>query len=224
MTRKTPSDFRSHDDWLAHAHSEIPVPEQAYALAFGRMELFRSFYRVQGLEFPSKFVKELDRIDTLHEPERTVALEDLNNVIFRSLARDLFNRARPRISEDDAQRPASPQEQIRELLRHLSQNNPYFALWVAYKKGMNDHSVAEGWDEYLFQELGAESAEEIAFAYAMADLDKLLTLFYDGNRALPSLSVERIWFLDSLCGPERMLQTRAVLGMLTAELTACTSA
>jgi hypothetical protein len=58
----------------------------------------------------------------------------------------------------------------------------------------------------------------------MVELDKLLTLFYDGNRALPSLSVERIWFLDSLRGPERMLQTRAVLGMLTAELAACTSA
>ena len=224
MTRKTPADFSSHDDWLAHVRSEIPVSEQPYALAFGRMELFRSFYRVQGLGFPSKLVEELERIDTLHDPERTVALEDLNNVIFRSLARHLFNRARPRISEDDAQRPASPQEQIRELLSHLSQNNPYFALWVAYKKGMNDHSVAEGWDEYLLQELGAESAEEIAFAHAMVELDKLLTLLYRGNRALPSLSVERIWFLDSLRGPERMLQTRAVLGMLTAELTACTSA
>jgi len=160
----------------------------------------------------------------LHDPERTAALEALNDEMFRSLTGHLLDRARLRISEDDALRPASPREQIRELLRHLSQNNPHFALWVAYKKGMNDHSVAEDWDEYLLQELGAESAEEITFAHAMVELDKLLTLFYDGNRVLPSLSVERIWFLDSLRGPERMLQTCAVLGMLTAELTACTSA
>jgi hypothetical protein len=160
----------------------------------------------------------------LHDPERTDALEALNDEMFRSLTGHLLDRERPRISEDDALRPASPREQIRKLLRHLSQNNHYFALWVAYEKGVNDHSVAEDWDEYLLQELGAESAEEIAFAHAMVELDKLLTLFYDGNRALPSLSVERIWFLDSLRGPERMLQIRAVLGMLTAELTACTSA
>jgi hypothetical protein len=58
----------------------------------------------------------------------------------------------------------------------------------------------------------------------MVELDKLLALFHDGNRVLPGLAFERIWFLHSLRGPERMLQTRAVLGMLTAELAACTSA
>jgi hypothetical protein len=58
----------------------------------------------------------------------------------------------------------------------------------------------------------------------MAELDKLLTLFHDENRELPSLSFERIWFLHYLHGPERMLQTSAVLGMLAAELAACTSA
>jgi hypothetical protein len=35
MTRKTPSDFESHDDWLTHVRSEIPRPEQPYALAVG---------------------------------------------------------------------------------------------------------------------------------------------------------------------------------------------
>jgi hypothetical protein len=58
----------------------------------------------------------------------------------------------------------------------------------------------------------------------MVELDKLLSLFHDGNRVLPGLIFERIWFLHSLRGPERMLQTRAVLGMLTAELAACISA
>ena len=127
-------------------------------------------------------------------------------------------------SEDYAQRSASPQELIQEPLQHLAQKNPYFALWVVYKRSVFDYSVAGSWDEYLLQELGTESGEEVAFAHAMVELDKLLTLFHDRNSVLPSLSFERIRFLDSLRGPERMLQTRAVLGMLTAELAACTSA
>ena len=98
------------------------------------------------------------------------------------------------------------------------------ASGLSTRRDVKDHPVAEEWDEYLLQELGARSAEEIAFAHAMVELEKLLSLFHDGNRVLPGLSFERIWFLHSLRGPERMLQTRAVLGMLTAELSACTSA
>ena len=223
MTR-TRSDFDSHDDWLAHILDELPVPEQGYALASGRMELFRSFYRMQGLPFPAEFAKDLDHIEMLHTPERTTALESLNDVVLRTLTRHLFNRARPTISERDAQPPTCPREQIGQLLNHLAQKNPYFALWVAYKRSVSDHSNAENWDVYLLQKLGTESTEDIAFALAMAELDRILDIFRDQNRALPSLSFERIWFLHYLRGPERMAQTRAALGMLTAELTACTSA
>ena len=53
---------------------------------------------------------------------------------------------------------------------------------------------------------------------------RLLTLFHDDNLPLPRLAFERIWFLHYLRGPERMAQTRAVLGTLMAELGACTSA
>ena len=58
---------------------------------------------MQGLPFPAEFAKELDRIEMLHDPERTAALEALNDVIFRTLTRHLFNRARPRTSEADPQ-------------------------------------------------------------------------------------------------------------------------
>jgi hypothetical protein len=122
------------------------------------------------------------------------------------------------------QSSAFPREQVRRLLSHLAQNDPYFALWVAYKKSVNNRTIDEQWSEYLDQELGPERTEEIAFAQAMVELDKLLTIFRDNNVALPSLSFERIWFLHYIRGPERMAQTRAVLGMLTAELVACTSA
>jgi hypothetical protein len=223
MTRKTPSDFASHDDWLSYVRSEIAISDQPYALAFGRIDLFRSFYRMQGLPFPAQFAEELERIETLHDPKRAAALGALNDTILGSLTKQLFNRVPPTPSEDDSRRP-SPQEQIQKLLDHLAQQNPYFRLWVVYKRCVSDYSVAASWDEYLFQELGTESDEEIAFAHAMVELGSLLTLFYDGNLALPSLTFERIWFLHSLRGAERMLQTRAVLGILTAELAACTSA
>ena len=222
--RKTRSDFDGQDDWLAHILSQRPVPERAYALASGRMELFRSFYRMQGLPFPAQFVKDLERIELLHTPERTAELESLNDVVLRSLTKHLFNRARPTISERDPQPPTGPREQIGQLLNHLAQKNPYFALWVAYKRSVSHHSIAEDWDEYLLQKLGTESTEDIAFALAMVELDRILSIFRDRNWALSSLSFERIWFLHYLRGPERMAQTRAALGMLTAELTACTSA
>jgi hypothetical protein len=223
MTRTIPSDFGSHDDWLLYVRREIPVPEQPYALALGRIDLFRSFHRMQGLPFPVQFAGELERIETLHDPMRTAALEALNDTILETLTKHFFDRVRPTSSEDVEHSP-SPRGQIQELRDHLAQRNPYFMLWVVYKRDVKDHPVTEEWDEYLLQELGARSAEEIAFAHAMVELEKLLSLFHDGNRVLPGLSFERIWFLHSLRGPERMLQTRAVLGMLTAELSACTSA
>jgi len=224
MIRKRPSNFGSHDDWLAHVRREIPVSEQPYALAVGRMELFRRFYRIQGLSFPTQFTEELERIETMQDPERTLALETLNDLIFRSLTRHLFDRARLTTSIDDRQTPVFPREEIEELFNHLRQKNPDFAQWAAYKRGVSDRSVAEEWDEYLLQELGTQCAEEIAFTRAMVELDRLLTFFHDENLHLPRLAFERIWFLHYLRGPERMAQTHAVLGMLMAELEACTSA
>jgi hypothetical protein len=224
MTRTIPSDFGSHDDWLLHVRREIPVPEQPYALALGRIDLFRSFYRMQGLPFPIPVAQEFERIEMLQDPERTAALETLNGEVLRNLTVHLFNQAQSNASESDSRTLPSPREQIQELRNHLAQQNPYFGLWVDFKRDVKDHPVAEEWDEYLLQELGTESGEEIAFAYAMVELEKLLSLFHDGNRVLPGLSFERIWFLHSLRGPERMLQTRAVLGMLTTELTECASA
>src|SRR5271168_749203 len=222
MTKTTPSDFGSHDEWLAYVRSKISVAKQTHVLAFGRTELFRSFYRMQSLPFPTEFAEELKRIGTLRDSERTAALELLNDMIFRSLTRHLFNRAQPSSPKAPVRSPSSPRQKLGELLSHLAQNNRYFALWAAYKKGVSHNSVAEEWDDYLNQELGIESGEELAFAQAMAELDKLLNVLLDGNRDLPSLVFERIWFLHYLRGPERMAQARAVLGMLAAELAPCT--
>ena len=224
MTRKTPSDFISYDDWLSHVRREIPVREQPYTLAVGRTELFRSFFGALGQVFPASIAMELERIDVLHDHERTAALETLNNAILANLTRLLADQALPNMSVSELRELAPPRDQIRHLRSHLAQENPYFALWVAYQGGVINHSTTEDWDSYVLRELVSESTEKIEFAHAMAELDKLFTAFHDENRALPSLSFERIWFLHHLRGPERMAQTCAVLGMLTAELAACTSA
>jgi len=92
MTRTTPSDFGSHDDWLIHVRRGMPVPEQPYALALGRIDLFRSFYRMQGLPFPAQFAEELERIATLHDPMRTVALDALNDKILGSLTKQMVDQ------------------------------------------------------------------------------------------------------------------------------------
>jgi len=224
MSTMTPASFNSHDEWLAYVRNEIPVAEQAYELAIGRTQLFRSFYRTRQLEFPSPFAEELERLHKLHDPERTTVLEALNDTIFRSLTKHLIECARPTNAGNDVQEPVSPQAQIDQLLSHLEQRNPYFARWIEYKNGVADDQTVKKWDEYLLQTLGAASADEVAFAHAMVELDKLLGIFRDRNLTLPSLGFERIWFLHYLRGPERMAQTRAVLGLLTAELAPCTSA
>jgi hypothetical protein len=224
MITVTTANFNSHDEWLKYVRSEIPSAEQLYELAMGRTELFRSFYRIRQLEFPSPFAEKLERLHKLHDPERTAVLETLNDTIFRSLTKHLFECVRLVGAGDDAHITVSPQAQIDQLLSHLVQRNPYFELWMGYKMGAAEHSIVQKWDEYLLQILGGESTEKVALAHAMVELDKLLGTFRDRNLALPSLGFERIWFLHFLRGPERMAQTRAVLGMLTAELAPCTSA
>ena len=74
------------------------------------------------------------------------------------------------------------------------------------------------------EELGPEDEDDIAFTKAMADLDKLLLYFRDRNVPLPRYFFERAWFLHYLRGPERMLQTRALLNTLATETGECTSA
>ena len=179
---------------------------------------------MQGLPFPIPVAQEFEHIEMLQAPERTAALEALNGGVLRNLTVHLFTQAQSNASESDSRTLLSPREQIQELRYHLAQQNPYFRLWVICKMDVKDQPVVEEWGEYLVGELGTRSAESIAFAHAMVELEKLLSLFQDGNRVLPSLSFEGICFLHSLLGPERMLQTSAVLGMLTSEVTACTFA
>ena len=115
MDKKTPADFNNHDEWLSYARDDVPVADRAYALACGRTELFKNFYKVRKQAFPVQFTNEMERIPLLDDPERTNQLESLNERIFASLTELLFNQAQPRIVEAEAVVPASPREQVAEL-------------------------------------------------------------------------------------------------------------
>jgi len=119
--------------------------------------------------------------------------------------------------------PPTATEEIDELLSHLKRTNPHFALWDLYKRGVSGDFAAGEWRQFLLEQLGPRSEEEIEFACAMVGLDKLLAVYREQARPLPMLLFERICFLHCIRGPERMAQTRAILGTLTAELLVCTS-
>lgn len=119
--------------------------------------------------------------------------------------------------------PPAAIEEIHELRGYLTQTNPYFALWDLFQRRVSAESSASEWRKFLLGQLGPECEEEIEFACAMVELDKLLAIYRDQRLALPMLLFERICFLHCIRGAERMSQTRAVLGTLTAELPACTS-
>ncbi|HEY0308150.1 MAG TPA: hypothetical protein VGB94_08315 [Acidobacteriaceae bacterium] len=224
MDNKTPSSFSSHDEWLSYVRENIPAAGQPYALAYGRTELFKSFYELRKQAFPIEFTQELKSIHALHDPERTNRLESLNQRIFASLTAFLLTQAQPEVVTADAALPVSPREQVQELLDYLTSRNPYFALWTGYKNGIEGDFDAAGWEKHLCEKLGPESQDDIAFTRSMVELDKLLLYCRDRNLLLPRYFFERCWFLHCLRGRERMLQTRAVLDTLTAEIAACVSA
>ena len=209
MTALSPSDFKDHADWIAYVRRFVPESEQAYTLANGRNELFTRLYRARKQTFPSEFEQERQRIETLTEPTRATALDELNEQIFADLTRRMFALARVEASEIDLFPAPTPRQTIEELLQYLLRKNPYFARWM---------------EQDVSGDSGLTEPNDAEFASAMADLDKLLTLFWDRDQALPPLTFERVWFLHYLREPERMLQTRAVLNMLTAEIAPCTSA
>lgn len=224
MIRKLPSDFENHADWVAHVREHIPADEQDYMLACGRTELFRSFYKTRKQDFPVEFARELNRSEMLNEPARTIALEQLNERIFADLVQLLSLGTRPAEIGADTAASLTAREQVDELTRHLASKNPHYALWTAYRNTLGASSMVESWDDYLDQKLGSANSQDADFTLAMVELDKLLASFRDRNQALPNFTFERVWFLHYLREPERMLQTRAVLTMLMAEIGACTSA
>ncbi len=224
MNAKRPTDFPNHDEWLAYVRENVAGPDQRYLLASGRTELFKNFYTVHHRPFPLEFSQELEDIRTIVEPERTSRLEELNNQIFAAITGFLFDQMKQTQVRNDALIPVSSRERIEELLAYLAEKNPFFALWIAYKEATTDRSPANSWEEHVSQHPELGGGDDKAFTRVMAELDRVLLYFHDQDLSLPKYFFERCWFLHHLHGPERMLQTRALLNTLTAEIGPCASA
>ncbi len=223
MNDKTPFDFSTHGDWMAYVRETVRAAEQSYALARGRMELFNSFYRVRKEIFPVVFTVDLERIEALPDPERTAGIEALNDRILRALSELLFKQALPKVSQAAPTSSTSQCERVQELLDHLAMKNPHFQFWKPHKEADEVAFSSTESDIDLQPELDLRNEADIAFTLAMRELDQLLRYFRDRNLSLPKYMFERSWFLHLLHEPERMLQTRALLNALTAEIKACAS-
>lgn len=221
MITVTPQSFSSHEAWLDHVSQNVPDNDQPFALALGRLELYRAFYRTRHETLPAFFEEDFKRIQTLLEPERTTQLECMNDWIFAQLVETLRDEARNR---DDHSQPLSsqtPRERTEELIRYLTDRSLYFKLWTTFKATRRSSSSGVTWEKYVERIVPAGDRDELAFANRMAEFGELLCYFRDNNQPLPEHFTRRAWFLHHLRGKERVIQTQALLGVLTSEIRRC---
>lgn len=224
MQPKFRASFADHNEWLAYVRRELPRDEQPSALAYGRTELFLRFLELRGQSLPAEVAAELERILGLSDPDRASHFDALNEQIMAHLIGMLFAESRPALDQEKHISQLSPRQQTQELRDHLGSRNPYFRLWIDYKRHADGAFNEHAWGEYLRRQLCEDDADSLDFANKMAELDRLLVLFHDHNIPLPQYFFERTWFLHFLHEPERMAQTRALLSALVAEIPPCMSA
>ncbi len=222
---KSPTDFAHPDEWRQYVRQTVSPDEVGYTLAFGRTIMFARFYEARNQPFPDRFLSEMAAIGQLHDPERTEALEALNDRIFADMTQFLLAAARPEVSERvEIATPVSPRELIDELAAYLTKENPYYALWIRYTSPVSEPNSELAWEEFVAQELGDGTNEEIEFALLVGQLGKLLTYFRRRNLALPPHFSGRVWFLHYLPGAERNAHARALVQELAEATGSCTCA
>lgn len=222
---KSPTDFADPKDWRAYIRETLPSDEVDYTLAYGRTTLFIRFYEGRGLSFPVEFCAELNRIEEIHEPERTALLEALNGRIFAAMTQLLLGTSEAANSTTVASAgPTSPRETVETLLDYLVKKNASFALWTHYTKQIHQTPDAPTWEEFVAKEFNGADDPEAEFTLLMGQLGKILVIFRDRNLVLPALGLERIRFMHYLSGPERNLQARAIVQSLLEVIAPCASA
>lgn len=221
---KSPTDFIDPKEWREFVGRSVPAEDVPYALAFGRIVLFARFYEVRNQTFPLRFCAELASISSLREPERTHALEALNDRIFADMTRLLVAGCQPAPEEAENIIPGATGELLDDLLDYLGNENPYFGLWVDYTERARRDTVRLSWQELVTNEFGPSAEDEMEFALLMGQLGNLLHRFRARNLPLPPHHFSRIWFLHYLRGAERIAQTRALVQDLLEAMSPCASA
>jgi hypothetical protein len=222
---KSPTDFADPKDWRTYIRETVQPDEVDHMLAFGRTSLFIRFYEGRGLSFPEEFRAELNRIEDIREPERTMFLEALNGRIFAAMTQLLLGNSEAADSATVASvEPTSPRETVANLLDYLAKKNASFALWIHYTKQIQQTPDAPTWEEFVAKEFNGADVREAEFTLLTGQLGKLLAIFRDRTLVLPALHFERIQFLHHLRGPERNQQARAIVQDLLEVIAPCASA
>jgi hypothetical protein len=222
---KAPTDFGHPDEWRQYVRQSVSPDEVGYTLTFGRTIMLARFYEARNQPFPDRFLSEMATICQLHDPERTEALEALNDRIFADMTQFLLAGARPEVSESgENATPVSSRELIDELAAYLTKENPYYALWIRYTSPVSEPHSELAWEEFVARELGDWTNEEIEFALLVGQLGNLLTYFWHRNLALPPHFSGRVWFLHYLPGAERNAHARALVQELAEATGSCTCA
>ena len=173
---KSPTDFAHPDEWRQYVRQTVSPGEVGYTLAFGRTIMFARFYEARNQPFPDRFVSEMAAIGQLHDPERTGALEALNDRIFADMTQFLLAAARPEVSERvEIATPVSSCELIDELAAYLTKENPYYALWIRYTSPVSEPNSELAWEEFVAQELGEAGLKEVV----PAGIEHVLRLLVD---------------------------------------------
>jgi hypothetical protein len=224
VSQKFPNDFVNNEEWRAYVRHSFPAEEVDYVLAWGRTQLFISFYETQKQPFPERFATELRGIEHLSEPERTAELEALNSQILADMGQFLFAAAPPQADNGESIFPTTPRGIVEDLLTHLRASNPYFAIWVYYTDIIERSEDAVSWEEFAARELGQEAGDDMEFTLRMGELGKLLHRYRDGELVLPPRAFYQIWFLHNVKKKERNLQARILVQQLLEAMTLCASA
>lgn len=221
---KSPTEFVDPNEWREYVVRTVTAEDVAYVLAFGRTILFARFYEVRKQTFPLRFCAELAGIVSLHEPDRSRSLEELNDRIFADMTRFLATAIRPAIAKVENMLPIAEGELIDSLLDYLAKENPYFRIWTEYAEQSKQGTVVLSWHQFVTDRLMLSTEDEIEFAQLMGQLGNLLHQFRAQNIALPPHHFSRLWFLHYMRGAERNAQTRALVQALVEVISPCACA
>lgn len=221
---KSPTDFIDPKEWREYVHCSVSSEEVPYTLAFGRTILFARFFEARNQTLALCFCVELADIVSLQEPERTRALETLNDRIFAEMTRFLATAVPPAPPESEDILSLPGGELVDAALNYLAKENSYFRLWEDYSEQAKRGGVLLSWQEFVISSSGPNSEDEMEFALLMRQLGNLLHYFRARNLALSPQCLSRIWFLHYLRGAERIAQTRVLVQSLLEAMSACASA
>lgn len=221
---KSPTEFVDPNEWREYVVRTVPAEDVAYVLAFGRTILFARFYEVRNQTFPLHLCAKLAGIVSLHEPDRSRSLEELNDRIFADMTRFLATSIPPKPAELENMLPVAEGELIDSLLDYLAKENPYFRIWTEYAEQTKQGTVGLSWHQFVTNRLAPSPEDEIEFAQLMGQLGNLLLQFRAQNIALPPHHFSRLWFLHYLRGAERIVQTRALVQALVEAISPCACA